>query len=206
MAGRHRNFDKEEVLETAMEVFWRNGYAGTSMSDLTGATGLAKPSLYAAYGNKEELFRQSLHRYIRVQREKIGDALHTPGLALKDRIANYLKASARRAADKTAPGGCFVATSTCEASSEAMPEEARQTIFEINTNSRQRFTEFLKDEQAGGNLAKSASPELLADYIQVVQVGLVMMAKKGADLADIDRLIDHTILTWPSDEPESHDA
>jgi len=203
MAGRNRTFDKEEVLETAMKVFWRNGYAGTSMSDLTGATGLAKPSLYAAYGNKEDLFRQSLHRYIRAQRENIGDPLHAPGVALKVRVANYLKASARRAADRSTPGGCFVAASTCEASSGAMPDEARQTISEINANSRSRITDFLREEQANGDLAEAASPEILADYIQVMQSGLVLMAKKGTGLAEIERLVDHVISTWPLSEPDT---
>lgn len=203
MAGRHRSFDKEVVLETTMKVFWRNGFAGTSMSDLTGATGLTKPSLYAAYGNKEALFSLSLHRYIRAQREKTGGELQAPDVSLKDRIANYLKASARVAADRSTPGGCFVANSTCEANSSAMPSEARQTIAEVNNNARSRITDYLRDEQAKGNLAETAAPDLLADYLLVLQSGLVLMAKKGTELAAIERLIDHVILTWPLDEPHT---
>jgi TetR/AcrR family transcriptional regulator, copper-responsive repressor len=201
MAGRHRSFDKEEVLGTAMKVFWQNGYAGTSMSDLTGATGLTKPSLYAAYGNKEDLFRQSLHRYIEEQRGLIGAALHEPGVNLMDRIANYLKASARRAGDPSAPGGCFVLASTCEADSEAMPAEARQTVIEINARTNSRFSELFRDEQKKGHVDKTASPELLADHLSVLQAGLVMMAKKGADPQSLERLIDHAISTWPMSEP-----
>lgn len=201
MVGRHRSFDTEEVLETVMKVFWRNGFAGTSMSDLTGATGLTKPSLYGAYGNKEELFRQSLLRYIEARRDNAGSALRAPNSNLKDRIANYLRASVQGATDPNAPGGCFLMASTCEANSEAMPAKARQTINEINAAGKSAIAEFLLEEQAKGHLAGAASPELLADYLLVLQAGLVSMAQKGADLAELERLIDHAISTLPLDEP-----
>lgn len=198
MAGRHRSFDKEEVLDTVMKAFWRNGFAGTSMSDLTGATGLTKPSLYAAYGNKEGLFKESLHRYIRVQSDTRA-ALYAPDLSLKDRVANYLRASVELASDPNAPGGCFILASTCEASSEAMPLEARKTVNEINTNTRSRVTDFFEQEQAEGHLTSAASPERLADYFLVLQAGLVLAAQKGTDPVALDGLIDHAVSTLPLD-------
>jgi AcrR family transcriptional regulator len=62
-AGRRRSFDEAQALETAMRVFWRRGYQGTSLSDLTAALGINKPSLYAAFGNKEQLFARALAHY-----------------------------------------------------------------------------------------------------------------------------------------------
>ncbi len=62
-AGRKRTFDEEQALEAAMRVFWQKGYVGTSLSDLTAALGINKPSLYAAFGNKEQLFASALARY-----------------------------------------------------------------------------------------------------------------------------------------------
>jgi AcrR family transcriptional regulator len=61
--GRPREFDADEVLDRALDVFWRKGYEGASLSELTEAMGINRPSLYAAFGNKEELFRKALDRY-----------------------------------------------------------------------------------------------------------------------------------------------
>ena len=63
--GRHREFDPDEALDTALQVFRRKGYEGTSISDLTDAMGITRPSLYAAFGNKEDLFRKTLDLYER---------------------------------------------------------------------------------------------------------------------------------------------
>src|SRR5436190_7853112 len=62
--GRPRSFDAEKALECALEVFWRKGYEGTSLPDLTRAMRINRPSLYAAFGNKEALFRKALDRYV----------------------------------------------------------------------------------------------------------------------------------------------
>src|ERR1700724_4390739 len=62
--GRPREFDPDQVLDRALRVFWRSGYEGASMADLTEAMGITRPSLYAAFGNKEELFRKALDRYV----------------------------------------------------------------------------------------------------------------------------------------------
>ena len=85
-AGRPRAFDKEKALEAAMLVFWRNGYAGTSMADLTDAMGINKPSLYAAFGNKEQLFVAAVEQYMRLISPSL-DYLYAPDLPLPLRRA-----------------------------------------------------------------------------------------------------------------------
>ena len=76
--GRPRAFDAEAALDRALQVFWRQGYEGTSLSDLTKATGLNRPSLYAAFGNKEALFRKALDRYAEQAGRFLRDAVNEP--------------------------------------------------------------------------------------------------------------------------------
>src|ERR687895_845688 len=77
-AGRPREFDQDEALDTALEVFWRQGYEGTSLGELTVAMGINRPSLYAAFGNKEALFRKALDRYVDGPAAYTREALHEP--------------------------------------------------------------------------------------------------------------------------------
>src|SRR5271156_2850321 len=76
--GRPRGFDAEKVLDRALKVFWRKGYEGASLPDLTGAMGVNRPSLYAAFGNKEALFRKVIDRYASGPAAYVGEALEEP--------------------------------------------------------------------------------------------------------------------------------
>ncbi|HMH35803.1 MAG TPA: helix-turn-helix domain-containing protein, partial [Streptosporangiaceae bacterium] len=77
--GRPRGFDVDEALDRALEVFWRQGYEGTALSDLTAAMGISRPSLYATFGNKEALFRKVLDRYADGPAAYAARALELPG-------------------------------------------------------------------------------------------------------------------------------
>ncbi len=76
--GRPQEFDMETALDRAMQVFWRKGYLGTLLSDLTEAMGINRPSLYAAFGNKEALFRKVLDRYFKGPSDSLTEALREP--------------------------------------------------------------------------------------------------------------------------------
>src|SRR5262252_2095208 len=78
LRGRPRAFDRDRALDQALQVFWRKGYEGASLSDLTRAMGINRPSLYAAFGNKKSLFRQVLDRYIEGPGAYAGEALKQP--------------------------------------------------------------------------------------------------------------------------------
>jgi AcrR family transcriptional regulator len=177
--GRNRTFEKEDALLRAMEVFWQKGYSGASLSDLTTAMGINKPSLYAAFGNKEALFVSAIDRYT----EKYGvphfEKLLTPNLSLRERLTAYLESIAMMLTDSKLPGGCFVATSTCEAGSSCLPEYATDSILRINKNSIQGFVDFFESEQKQGHIASDEKPEVLADYLLTLQFGLAVMARNG---------------------------
>ena len=89
-AGRHRGFDKEHALEKAMLVFWKNGYPGTSLTDLTTIMEINKSSLYAAFGNKEMLFNQALALYLTRHGLIHSEKLQVKGQSLHERVKNYL--------------------------------------------------------------------------------------------------------------------
>lgn len=188
-AGRHRVFNKDVALEQAMEVFWTNGFPGTSLTDLTTAMGINKPSLYSAFGNKEELYKSTLERYV----EKQG-AIHTKYLSsankcLRERLQDYLTSIAEMVTDPELPGGCYVCVSTSEIGGTCIPDNAMQTIIKINKATKHSLIEFFKSELASGNLASEKSAAVIADYIFTLQFGLAVMARNGAKLAELREVI-----------------
>ncbi|KPJ94747.1 MAG: TetR family transcriptional regulator [Gammaproteobacteria bacterium SG8_11] len=192
-AGRQRTFDKQDALSKAMEVFWRKGYSGTSLSDLTEAMGINKPSLYAAFGNKEDLFVSAINQYVNDYGAPHFDKLLNPTSSLKGRVRAYLESIAKMISDSKLPGGCFVTTSTCEAGSDCLPEDAVQTILKINAASTKAFVSFFKDEQAKGNTVSTTSPEVLADYLLTLQFGLAVMARNGIRRDRLEQVISHAV-------------
>ena len=189
-AGRHRGFDKDIALDQAMEVFWTNGFPGTSLSDLTTAMGINKPSLYAAFGNKEALYKSTLARYV----EKHG-VIHAKHLSaadkcLSERLQDYLTSTAQMVTDPKLPAGCFVCISTSEVGGTCIPAEARQTILKINEVTKSSLTAFFKSEIEAGNITGKRSPAMLAKYILSLQFGLAVMARNGAKLAELKEIIE----------------
>ncbi len=189
MTGRQRTFDKDATLVTIMCVFWRNGYAGTSMADLTDATGLTKPSLYLAYGNKEDMFKASLGNYLQLQSEAIGSALEAPGKTVTHRIIEFLRASARAATQSDRPLGCFVLAASCEAHSDALPSGTKQLIDNINSKALDMLVAFFK-AQAGDPTDRARSR---AEYVLILQSGVMQMALRGLNYASLERAIDHAM-------------
>ena len=104
--GRPRAFDLDEALDKAMKVFWQKGYEGSSLSDLTEAMGINRPSLYAAYGNKEELFRKALDRYGEGPASYLKKALEEP--TARQVIEKLLEAGIDLLSDPSTPHGCLV--------------------------------------------------------------------------------------------------
>ena len=113
--GRPRAFDMDQALNRALDVFWRKGYEGASICDLTAAMGINPPSLYAAFGNKEGLFRQALDRYAATHDVFLQEALALP--KVKDCIAALLRRTAEALTDKAAPrAACWCRASPARAS------------------------------------------------------------------------------------------
>src|SRR6266576_6468225 len=104
--GRPRAFDPDAALERAMHVFWAKGYEGASLSDLTRAMRINRPSLYAAFGNKEELFRKVLDRYMDGPLAYFAKGLAAP--KARDVVEQIFFGAARMAGDPRIPAGCLM--------------------------------------------------------------------------------------------------
>ncbi|ADZ90042.1 TetR/AcrR family transcriptional regulator [Marinomonas mediterranea] len=190
VSGRQRTFDKEEALHKAMEIFWLKGFSGASLSDLVEAMGINKPSLYAAFSNKETLFVSALKHYAKTLGSSHLETLTSPDESLQNKIRAYLESISNLVTNSTFPGGCFVANSTCEAGSGCLTAGTKQTVEEINIESRNTFIAFFENEKRKGFLASTASPEALADYLIATQFGIAIMARNNVTKQELQHVIE----------------
>lgn len=195
-AGRQRTFDKEDALNKAMEVFWLKGFNGTSLSDLTEIMGINRPSLYAAFGNKESLFISAIEQYANKYGAPHFGKLLNSEARLPERIRIYLESITKMATDPTLPGGCFITASTSEAGSNCLPKDAVQTVMKINADSLKTLVEFFKNEKKKGNIASKESPEVLANHLLTIQFGLAVMARNRATQSSIMKTISRAVTSF----------
>ncbi len=180
VAGRKRAFDKQQALDEAMRVFWAKGYSGTSLSDLTSTLGINKPSLYAAFGNKEQLFKASLDHYMKVYVAPPWQKLFEPAdVPLQKRLQAYLYGIIDLVSDPALPQGCLFVKSICESGSRAMREDVSVTLNGIGQESEKALVTFFKKEKLRGNLPKTADVKQLATYLMSVMYGIGVLAKNG---------------------------
>jgi AcrR family transcriptional regulator len=191
--GRARTFDADEALDRAMTVFWRKGYEGTSLSDLTEAMGISRPSLYAAYGNKEELFRKVLERYGEGPSSYESDALAQP--TARAVAEGLLRGAADVQTDPDTPAGCLATLGTTYCAEDSSPVGKIVIAFRLAGHAaiRKRFERAC----AEGDLPPSADPKALTHYIGTVVCGMAVLAASGATRKELERVIELTMRGWP---------
>ncbi|HEX4859802.1 MAG TPA: TetR/AcrR family transcriptional regulator [Rhizomicrobium sp.] len=176
-----------------MNVFWRKGYEGASLSDLTTAMGINAPSLYAAFGSKEGLFRAVLERYDARRASFMDNVLSAPDALGVAR--NYLEGLAEFAADTNGgmnPPGCLLVQSgSC--GDQSIPEEVARHRAEKEAKLRERFRR-ARDE---GDLPESADPAALARYLSAIANGICMQAAAGASAAELRDIAHMALASWP---------
>lgn len=175
--GRPREFDAETALDQAMEVFWRHGYEGATIAQLTEAMGINPPSLYACFGNKEGLLKAALDRYTKLRNVWMDEVVAAP--TAREVAARMLMGIAEKQTDPANPPGCLLVQGgiACGTGSENVPFELAARRAENEDQLRERFVR----AKAEGDLKDTADPAALARYVSAVSVGMGVMASSGAD-------------------------
>jgi AcrR family transcriptional regulator len=192
--GRHREFDVDEALDAALSVFWQKGYEGTSFEDLTNATGVARPGLYSAFGNKETLFRKALDRYDSKYMSFMSEALSET--RARDVVQRILEGSVEVQTLYSTNRGCLGINGALACSDEGEP--IRKELVARRNATEAALRRRLQRARQEGDLPRSADCAVLASYIMTVNQGLAVQAKAGASKAMLRAIVEHVLAGWPS--------
>lgn len=174
-AGRPRGFDEAEARRAILRTFWSRGFAATSLDDLSTATGLHKPSLYGAFGNKQAMFEDSFKAYLRDVGEAMSAALAKP--RLKDALAAHFTAMTTIITENDTARGCFMSAVAVPlaTSDEAAATRTRRALTALEGAFRDRLTQ----GQGDGELSPAFDPHTGADLLMGTHLRLSMLARVG---------------------------
>lgn len=193
--GRPRGFDADAALEQAMRVFWEQGYEGASLTDLTNAMGITRTSMYAAFGNKEDLFRKALERYTEGPASYGARAVQEP--TARQVATAFLNGSVRTTTRPGCPTGCLGVQGSLAAGTPG--RTARDALIAWRNEAvsllRGRFQQAVDE----GDLPPGTDPELLARYLMTVANGIAVQAASGTPRDDLQQVADMALRSWPGD-------
>jgi AcrR family transcriptional regulator len=182
--GRPRGFDEEAALDAAMRVFWTKSYEGATMAELTQAMGINRSSMYAAFGDKEALFRLVMDRYRNGPMTYIREALELPTMrelatALVEGTVDFLSTAGN-------PRGCLSIQGALACGSDAQP--IQHAMIEWRKQGEMAIRKRLEKDQREGNLKNDVTPADFARYLSTIMTGLGIQAANGATKPDLKRL------------------
>jgi AcrR family transcriptional regulator len=191
--GRPREFDVDEALAAALRVFWAKGYEGASLSDLTEAMGITRPSLYAAFGNKEALFHKALDLYEREKLAYVGEALEAP--TSREVVERILRGALAMQTSECEPKGCMRVISSVSCGPEA--ESIRADLMQRRQSSQRALCDRMRRAKAEGDLPEGADVDGLCTYLGAILGGMAVQASSGAPKAQLEALVETTLQMWP---------
>jgi len=191
--GRPRSFDRRQALTRAMEVFWARGYEGASISDLTAAMEIGSPSLYAAFGSKEALFREAIELYAATEGPEIWSAVERAATA-REAAEGFLTATARTFSRPGKPRGCMVVLSQLNAT------EASASVCEALREQRVvgqcGLAALFRKAVESGELPERVDPVALAAFFVTVQQGMSVQARDGASEEALLKIAQSAMAAW----------
>ena len=195
--GRPRSFDIDQALDQALKVFWRKGYEGASLPELTKAMGINRPSMYAAFGNKEELFRKALDRYAEGPGCHVREALAQPTAC---KVAeHFLQAGIELVTDAKNPRGCLMVQGAlaCGDSADAVRRETIKRRAATEEALRTRFEQAIRE----GDMPREAGAAALAKFVVTVMHGIAVQAASGATSVELRGVAELALQAWPKSKP-----
>jgi AcrR family transcriptional regulator len=191
--GRPRAFNTDDALDVAVQLFWRRGFLGTSLSDLTEGMGISRPSLYAAFGNKEALFRRALDRYFQNPAAYLQSALNErTARAVASRL---LRGVVELVCDSRTPQTCLWVHGvlSCGDLSDPIHQEFKRQREEGIAALRGRFDRAVTE----GDLPTTTDTDALARFLQTVNFGLSVQAATGATHDELLGVVSSALREWP---------
>ncbi len=182
-----------------MKIFWQKGYEGTSLADLTAAMGINRPSLYAAYGNKEALFRKALDKYIKESSTFLRRSMEQPTSHAV--VEHLLLSSADGVTCPDNPHGCL--TVRCALASGEAADSIRLELVKRRADGESILRKRLERAQSEGDLPAESNPADLARYVMTVHQGMSVQAAGGASRSQLHRVVKTALQAWPSSASRS---
>ena len=194
--GRPRGFDRDAALEAAMFLFWRKGFAATSMNDLCDAMGVRSPSLYAAFGSKEALYLEAVEHYVRTQGPPVWDKL-AEGATARAGIENLLMAGTESLPKSRAtPAGCMAVLA---AVGDEWPAAITRVVKKVRLEMLGTLRSRLENAVAKGELPASTDIDGLSRFYLSVFQGMAIQARDGATQAELRAVAAAAMAAWPGD-------
>lgn len=192
--GRPRTFEKEKALGIVLDLFRKKGFDNTSVEDIASALDLKKPSLYAAFGNKEQLFLDVLHAYVSGPTAYFHQVFHEP--TTKELVRKLLLLSIEVLFYAEKPSGCLVVMSTA---SQGLERAGIQQKLVSNLQQHQhKLAERFEHARKTGELKSDINAERLALYVVTLHKGLSLQAINGSSKAELIDLVQQITDFWPT--------
>jgi AcrR family transcriptional regulator len=191
--GRPRSFDRAQALAKAMEVFWERGYEGTSLTDLTDAMGIERPSLYSAFGSKEKLFREAIDLYNRTESPAAQRMLETAPTA-RQAISAMLHNYAENYTQPDKPPGCMIVLAALLGTPQN--RKVRDHLASHRRQSHEALRRRIEDGIRAGDVPRGADATAIAGFYSTILEGLSIKARDGASRKTLNTIIDSAMASW----------